>query len=105
MTEGYDRAVAAHYSSYRPPLHQMILQKVLSSEELFDDGLDVGCGTGYSAVALADYCLRVYGVEPSQSMLDLAMPHDKIIYLKGTSGNIPLPVRCFTQDLTLLLKR
>jgi ubiquinone/menaquinone biosynthesis C-methylase UbiE len=69
----------------------MILEKALSSEESFGDGLDVGCGTGYSAVALAHHCLRVYGVEPSQSMLDRAMPHPKITYLKGTGGNIPLP--------------
>lgn len=91
MAERYDGAVAAHYSSYRPPLHQLILQKVLTGERVFDDGLDVGCGTGYSAVALAKYCQRVYGVEPSQSMLDRAIPHAKIIYLTGTSGNIPLP--------------
>jgi SAM-dependent methyltransferase len=91
MTEHYDWAVATHYSSYRPPLHQMILQKALSSEEPFGDGLDVGCGTGYSAVALADHCLRVYGVEPSRSMLDRAIPHAKITYLNGTGGNLPLP--------------
>jgi SAM-dependent methyltransferase len=91
MAEQYDEAIATHYSSYRPPLHQMILQKALSSEEPFDAGLDVGCGTGYSAVALADHCQRVYGVDPSQSMLDRAINHPKITYLKGTGGNIPLP--------------
>lgn len=90
MTEDYNRAIATHYSSYRPPLHQMILARVLSNEETFCDGLDVGCGTGYSAVALAKYCLRVYGVEPSQSMLGEAMPHAKITYLKGSGENLPI---------------
>lgn len=91
MTEHYDRIAAAHYSSYRPPLHQLILRKTLTNEGPFGDGLDVGCGTGYSAVALADHCLRVYGVEPSESMLDRSIPHERITYLKGTGGNIPLP--------------
>jgi len=91
MAEQYDRTAAAHYSSYRPPLHQVILRKALFNKEPFDDGVDVGCGTGYSAVALADHCLRVYGVEPSQSMLDRAIPHARITYLKGTGAHIPLP--------------
>jgi ubiquinone/menaquinone biosynthesis C-methylase UbiE len=91
MTQQYDRAVAAHYSAYRPPLHQMILQKALSGSGPFDDGLDVGCGTGYSAVGLASHCQRVYGIEPSQSMLDRAIPHPRVLYRKGTGEALPLP--------------
>jgi ubiquinone/menaquinone biosynthesis C-methylase UbiE len=91
MTGDYNRAIATQYSSYRPPLHEMILDRVLSNEETFSNGLDVGCGTGYSAVALAKYCRRVYGVEPSQSMLDEAMPHAKITYLKGAGDGMPIP--------------
>jgi len=90
MTEQYNREVATHYRSYRPPLHQMILGRVLSSGETFYDGLDVGCGTGHSSVALAQHCLRVYGIDPSQSMLDEAMPHVKITYLKAAGEYIPL---------------
>jgi len=90
MTEQYNPGVATQYSSYRPPLHQMILGRVLSSRETFHNGLDVGCGTGYSAVALAQHCLHVYGIDPSQSMLDEAMPHAKITYLKGAGEYLPL---------------
>ena len=90
MTEQYNQAIATHYSAYRPPLHQMILRRVLSDKETFRNGLDVGCGTGYSAVALTKYCLHVYGVEPSQSMLNEAMPHEKITYLKGTGEDSSL---------------
>ena len=80
MSEYYNQAVANHYSSYRPPIHKMILESVLSNEEVFSKGLDVGCGTGYSTVALAEYCLQVYGIDPSQSMLEEARPHEKITY-------------------------
>ena len=91
MSEYYNQTVAIHYSSYRPPLHEMILEYVLSNEEVFNKGLDVGCGTGYSAVALAKYCLHVYGIDPSQSMLEEARPHEKITYQQGTGEELPLP--------------
>jgi len=52
--------------------------------EFFRVGLDAGCGTGHSAVALAKYCERVFGLDPSQSMLDVAQRHPKIAYLKGS---------------------
>ncbi len=90
MSNQYNQAVAAHYAAYRPPLHQPILEKVLDGSESFDDGLDVGCGTGYSAVALARYCQRVYGVEPSRPMLDRALPNNRITYLEGDGERMPL---------------
>lgn len=86
----YNQKVAAHYAAYRPPLHQIILEKMISGEKVFSTGLDIGCGTGYSTLALTKYCLHVYGIDPSQSMLDKAAEHRKITYLKGTAGNIPL---------------
>ena len=68
----------------------MILERVLSSEDVFYKGVDIGCGTGYSAVALAKYALCVYGIDPSQSMLEEAMPHERITYQQGTGENLPL---------------
>ena len=91
MSESYNQAVAFHYSSYRPPLHEMILGSVLAGEERFSTGLDVGCGTGYSALALAKFCSHVYGVDPSQSMLEEANPHEKITYQLGVGEALPLP--------------
>ena len=90
MSEHYNQVVANHYSSYRPPLHKMILEFVLSSEDVFNKGLDVGCGTGYSTVALAEYCVQVYGVDPSQPMLEEARPHKKITYQQGSGEDLPL---------------
>lgn len=91
MSEPYNQATATHYASYRPPLHELILGLVLSREEGFDTGLDVGCGTGYSALALASYCAQVYGVDPSPSMLEQAAPDAKITYLMGQGADLPLP--------------
>ena len=90
MTEEYNRVVASHYSAYRPPLHEIILEYVLSKNEIFADGLDIGCGTGYSAIALARYCSQVYGIEPSSAMLSEATQHERIRYLPGSGDAIPL---------------
>lgn len=91
MTERYDPIAAAHYAAYRPPLHRVILERVLSSGEPFGVGLDVGCGTGYSTVALAEHCGRVYGIDPSPAMLANAMAHERVSYLGGAAEHIPLP--------------
>ena len=84
MTEQYDPAVAGHYSAFRPPLHRLILERMIRPNESFQIGLDVGCGTGYSAVALTNYCDRVFGLDSSQPMLDHAQKHPKITYIYGS---------------------
>ena len=93
MTEPYNQAVARHYAAYRPPLHKLILKRVFSTEQRFSDGLDVGCGTGRSTVALAEFCRRVYAIDPSQAMLDAATPHEAATYFQGSGESIRLPNR------------
>lgn len=93
MTERYDNTAARHYAAFRPPLHRPILDRVFRPHESFRVGLDVGCGTGYSTVALAEYCAQVFGLDPSRSMLDVAQRHPKITYLKGSGdalGQFPV---------------
>lgn len=90
MTEEYNKVIASHYSAYRPPLHDIILEYVLSKNEMFSDGLDIGCGTGYSAIALAKYCSQVYGIEPSRAMLVETIQNEKIRYLLGSGSAVPL---------------
>lgn len=96
MTEQYDNSAARHYAAYRPPLHRPILERVLRPNELFHTGLDVGCGTGCSTVALSSYCDRVIGLDSSQAMLAAAPTHPKITYLHGElNEHLQLPVpRC-----------
>ncbi len=86
MTERYDSTAARHYAAFRPPLHGPILDRVIGRHESFRCGLDVGCGTGCSAVALTKYCDRVLGLDPSRAMLDAARKHPKVTYVQG-SGN------------------
>ncbi len=94
MTERYDRSAAMHYAAFRPPLHQLILERVIRPKESFQVGLDIGCGTGYSTVALARYCDRVLGLDSSRFMLDAALRHPKISYLEGSGdalAQLPAP--------------
>ena len=78
----YDNLIAGHYAAYRPPLHQKILSLALPKDRRFEVGLDVGSGTGYSAIALADFCESVFGVEPSDAMREKATQHNKVKYLR-----------------------
>lgn len=91
MSELYNEPSAKHYSAFRPPLHNIILEQALKNSSQFSDGLDIGCGTGYSARALSEFCSRVVGIDPSQSMLDRADQHSNIKYIKGSGEQIPLP--------------
>jgi SAM-dependent methyltransferase len=90
MTERYDSTAAAHYAAYRPPLHRLILSRVFSEGDCFGKGLDVGCGTGYSAIELARYCGEVFAIDPSNSMLARATAHERVRYLGGSAEDIPL---------------
>jgi len=83
MTNEYSNTVAKHYAAFRPALHEVILRRLIRPSERFRIGLDVGCGTGYSAVALAEYCNHVIGLDPNQPMLDKATAHPKISYVNG----------------------
>lgn len=90
MDEIYGPATAAHYAAYRPPLHEMILARLLPEGAAFSQGLDVGCGTGYSAVALVGWCKAVHGIDPSPHMLQGTRSHEAITFLPGSGENIPL---------------
>lgn len=79
MSTDYDQITAEHYAAFRPSLHLPILKKILENTH-FELGLDVGCGTGQSALALSNFCDKVIGIDPSESMLQNAMPHDQIEY-------------------------
>lgn len=89
MTNNYQKHIADHYSAYRPPLHQIILKSALPPSKEFEYGLDIGCGTGYSAVALVNHCRQVIAVDPSPSMLDQAQFHPSVRYLLGSGEQLP----------------
>lgn len=76
----YDKITALHYAAYRPALHGEILRSCLGAQDKRSWGLDVGCGTGHSAVALAQYCEGVIGIDPSRAMLARAIEHPRVTY-------------------------
>lgn len=88
VTERYDTLAAHHYAAFRPPLHTRILERVIHPGESFQTGLDVGCGTGHSTLALRRHCAHVIGLDPSQAMLDAAQAHAGITYRPAT-GTCP----------------
>ncbi len=78
MTYDYDLITAIHYSIFRPFLHKPILNKCIASEEKYDIGLDIGCGTGQSSIALMEFCNKVIGIEPREEMLQKSIKHSKL---------------------------
>ncbi len=91
MEEKYTKITAIHYAAYRPPLHELILKESLPIDAKFENGLDLGCGTGVSTVVLTSYCTYIYGVDPSEAMLKKTNSHEKITFLQGAGYSIPLP--------------
>ncbi len=89
----YDAITASHYAAYRPPLHSIILGRVLRQSRERQMGLDIGCGTGRSTQELANFCNHVVGLEPSKSMLLKTEKHAKINYVNSTGEQIPIADR------------
>ena len=89
MNSHYPSEIAQHYAAYRPPLHAPILGMSLPQPSQFQKGLDVGCGTGYSCLALLAYCTEVTGLDPQESMLQEAITHPYISYVTGTTEELP----------------
>ncbi|MGB5647001.1 class I SAM-dependent methyltransferase [Muriicola sp.] len=80
MLKEYDQITAFHYAAYRPLLHSKILNEYFDENGKQNIGLDIGCGTGHSSVALAKYCHKVFGIDPSAEMLQKALLHPGVEY-------------------------
>lgn len=80
MSKEYDHIAAFHYSAFRPALHSRILKEYLNGHASHGVGLDIGSGVGHSSIALAEYCNKVVGVEPSRAMLAKSIPHPRVEY-------------------------
>ncbi len=52
--------------------------------------LDIGCGTGNYTVALSNHGLKMYGIEPAKTMLDIARQKSSDVnWLNGKAEEIP----------------
>src|ERR1039458_2669811 len=85
----FDNAeVAARYASVRPFFHAEVAERLrgFAGVERFGRVLDVGCGSGQSAIALAAIAGQVTAIDASQSMLDHAPARPNIRYRLGLAG-------------------
>ncbi|MBM1106344.1 class I SAM-dependent methyltransferase [Aurantibacter crassamenti] len=94
MSSIYDALIAKHYAAYRPTLHRLILEKSIENKT-YAFGLDVGCGTGNSAIALSFFCNNVIGIDPSKSMIEKAETHSKVSYQHFNGKNLNFKANTF----------
>jgi SAM-dependent methyltransferase len=90
--------VAAGYVSARPFLHPEVFARVadlIPIRRRVPRGLDVGCGTGMSSVALLELAREVTGVDVSVPMLQHARPTDGVHYLASTAEELPFRAGSF----------
>jgi SAM-dependent methyltransferase len=68
-------SVAALYDRYRPRYPEAFIDDLVAAEPAHAHALDVGCGTGHVARALAERGRSVLGVEPDERMAAVARTH------------------------------
>lgn len=95
MGNEYDQITAFHYSAFRPDLHHQILEECVVGANEYTLGLDIGCGTGHSAIALSNHCQKVLGIEPSTKMLEQSIQHPKVEYSYYDRQHIDFPNNYF----------
>ena len=86
---GPDRA--ARYDQMRPSFHKEALEAFHDSKptKIYHRSLDVGCGTGQSSLALAEWSTDVCAIDASESMLKHASSHPAVHYMIGEAENLP----------------
>jgi SAM-dependent methyltransferase len=93
----HDR-VAAGYASARPYLHPEVFARVstlLGLRAPLPRALDVGCGTGLSAVALRGLAREVAGVDAAAAMLRRARRSPGVAYAAAAAEALPFRERSF----------
>ncbi len=90
----YDSTAARHYSAYRPPLHTTIVTEALAGQQ-FQCGADIGCGTGWSTIALKRSVRDAIGYDCSNSMIAVAREAEGIEYCIGEATHLPVVNRTF----------
>ncbi len=91
MKKALYNIIGTNYNSTRcadPTITERLYQ--LLSAEQGNLYLDIGCGTGNYTLALSDKGLNLYGVDPSEIMIQTAQSRNQTIQWKlGTAENIP----------------
>ncbi|MQA89411.1 MAG: methyltransferase domain-containing protein [Gemmatimonas sp.] len=80
---------AERYARARPELNGEFNGRLLEHTGPLDRALDVGCGTGISARALAGVVRQVHAVDPSWAMLSQGIPDAEIAYCSAVAERLP----------------
>lgn len=84
---------AQRYRAGRPFHHARAIEKILSAirnRGSIKCGLDLGCGTGLSTVALAECVPLVVGIDITEAMLRMTSPRDNTFYVCAAAERLPL---------------
>ncbi|MDR2183802.1 MAG: class I SAM-dependent methyltransferase, partial [Clostridiales bacterium] len=87
--------VSGTYHDNRPVPPQVIIKIILSwLKKEPEIVVDVGCGTGLSAIIWKDIAAKIIGIEPNDDMRTIAEKNvscDSIAFSKGVSNETNLP--------------
>jgi len=92
------RTAAERYQRHRPYFHPRIIELVrarLALAQPLPRALDVGCGTGQSAVALRAIAAEVTATDISEAMLASAPAADGIRYVCAPAEQLPFAAASF----------
>jgi SAM-dependent methyltransferase len=87
-------SAAERYAQDRLYFHPRIVERIrafLRLDSPVPVGVDVGCGTGLSTLALTELADSVIGADISPAMLAQAPAHPRIRYLQAPAEQLPLP--------------
>jgi SAM-dependent methyltransferase len=93
-------AVATRYASARPALHDRAIALIRRRVRPPQRALDVGCGTGLSTRALAQFAQEAVGVDVSEEMLRARERDSRATYVRAAAERLPFADATF--DLTTI---
>lgn len=98
-----DPRLAALYDTFDGPRDDIPLYVEIADELRARRVLDVGCGTGEPAVALAATGREVVGVDPAKASLDIARSKNgDVTWLDGDAGTVSAHLPAFRADLAMM---
>ena len=92
--------VAEGYANHRPYYHPLVISRIRQKLNLrgkCNNGLDVGCGTGLSTIALQEIADNVIGIDGSEGMIAVAKTNsdEQITYHHAPAENLPFDAGSF----------
>ena len=95
MNRGFwdETSAAERYANGRPYFHPEVMARIwhkLALTHRMPFALDVGCGTGQSALALTELADEVLGIESSAAMVEQTVSRDKLRFELGMAESLPV---------------